>query len=294
MRLYLAGLSVGSRRTMRDALRLIARLVEGDATEMTLRWQDLDYGHASAVRAALAERFAPATCNKALSAMRGVLRTAFRLSMMGADRMARACAIQPVRGSRVQKGRAVPADELRRLFESCDPSTPAGARDAAALALLYGSGLRRAELVTLDLSDFDAATGALLIRGKGNKERRAFMTGRARAALEAWIARRGDAPGPLLLPVTRAGSVLARRMSGQAVADVVSRVVRRAMVGFLTPHDLRRSFIGDLLDAGADIVTVQALAGHADPRTTSRYDRRGDRAKRRAVELLHVPYAGVR
>jgi site-specific recombinase XerC len=73
------------------------------------------------------------------------------------------------------------------------------------LGLLYGGGLRRAEVVALDLSDFDAATGAITIKGKGNKERKGFVTNGSREALDAWLVFRGEEPGPLFMPVTKGG-----------------------------------------------------------------------------------------
>jgi integrase/recombinase XerD len=200
---YLAGLAPGSRRTQVAALRIIAMLVSPEATELTLAWHRLDYAHTSAIRSKLAERFAPATANRMLAATRGALKAAFKLGLMSADHMTRACAVDPIRGSRVMKGRALSKGELLALFEACDPSKAGGARNAALLGLLYGGGLRRAEVVALDLADFDAATGKLVIRGKGNKERTAWVTNGSRDALDAWLLYRGDEPGPLFMPVTR-------------------------------------------------------------------------------------------
>ena len=65
---------------------------------------------------------------------------------------------------------------------------------------------------------------------------------------------------------------------------------QQANMAPFTPHDLRRTFAGDLLDAGTDLATVQKLMGHADTNTTVGYDRRGEQAKRSAVKKLHVPY----
>jgi site-specific recombinase XerD len=74
------------------------------------------------------------------------------------------------------------------------------------------------------------------------------------------------------------------------VLYLVRRRADSADVSSFSPHDLRRSFISDLLDSGIDLSTVQQLAGHAQVQTTARYDRRGEVVKQRAATILHVPY----
>lgn len=82
-------------------------------------------------------------------------------------------------------------------------------------------------------------------------------------------------------------------MTDQGVLYILQRRAEEAGIASFTPHDLRRTFIGDLLEAGADISTVQKLSGHANVQTTAGYDRRGEEAKRRAADLINLPERGL-
>jgi site-specific recombinase XerD len=111
-------------------------------------WAAIRYQHAQAVRAKLAETYSPATVNKALSALRGVLRESWRLGLVTAEDYHRASDLEAVRGETLPRGRALGAGELAALMSACCMDAgPSGARDAALLALLYGGGLRRSEAV---------------------------------------------------------------------------------------------------------------------------------------------------
>lgn len=293
-RVYLASLSEGSRRTMRAALENIADLVSsGRADALTLPWHEIRYQHTAAIRAALAELYAPATANKTLSALRGVIKECWRLGYIGAEERDRACDLSPVRGKTLPKGRALTSGERKALFEWCaeDEKRARGARDAALLAVLYVCGLRRGEVPGLDLSDFDPDTGELKVRhGKGNNQRIVYATGGAGEAIQGWIAHRGEESGPLFWPVLKNDKPTKRRISDQTVYDVLRRLKEATGSKSFSPHDFRRTFVSDLIDARGDISVAQQLAGHASPETTARYDRRGEKAKKAAAEELHVPY----
>lgn len=290
---YLAQLAPNSRRAVRNDLNRIAAILSNGAADLRgIPWHRVRYEHVSAIRQRLAEEYAPASANRMLSSLRGVLRESWNLGLLTAEEYQRAIHVKPVKGSRLPAGRALTAGEIRTLFRTCaeDPR-PAGVRDAALLAVLYGAGVRRAEAVQLDLADFEPETGAVRVRsGKGNKDRLTYVQGLGCNAVEAWVDVRGREAGPLFVPIHRSGRIQRRRMREQSVYDILKRRAEAAGVPPFSPHDLRRSFAGDLLDAGADISTVQQLLGHASVITTQRYDRRGEATKRRAAGLLHVPY----
>jgi integrase/recombinase XerD len=292
---YLAGLnSQRSQRTQRQALEVIAELLTGAPDVLACNWAALRFQHTAAIRAQLAGRYAPATANRLLSALRGVLKAAWKLELMPAEDYYRARDLDPITGETLPAGRALPGGEIAALMVVCeDDTTPAGPRDAALIACMYPGGLRREEVVSLDLSDYDPESGALTVRhGKRNKARVTYLTNGAMRAMSDWLAIRGAEPGALFWPINKGGRPTPRRMTNQAVYNALAKRGELAKVKEFSPHDLRRTFISDLLDAGADIATVARLAGHASVTTTQRYDRRPEAAKQKAAGLLHLPYRG--
>lgn len=189
---YRDRLAPGSHRTMWAALETIAATCSGDRVGASeFPWHILRYEHTRKLRADLAARYAPATTNKLLAALRGVLKECWRLGLMSHAAYARATDLEAVSGSRVPTGRALSSGELTALLRTCETDPrPAGARDAAIFACMYPGGLRRAEVVFLDWGDYATASGALTVQaGKRNKGRIVYLTGGAARAMHQMIQR---------------------------------------------------------------------------------------------------------
>jgi site-specific recombinase XerD len=318
---YLASLPAETgRRTQAQALRVIAQVLGVDFDR--LNWGALRYQHTAVIRATLAQRYAPATANKILSALRQTLKQAWILGQMTAADYSRAIALEPVRGQTVPTGRELSPDEILALLTTCqkDKNQSSGTRDAAIIAILYAAGLRRDEVVKLRVENYEPETGRLVFTGQRDKQRSAYVTNGAADALNDWLKIRGTAAGALFVEISKSGKVLteqeskvvkpARTVNGmqvpnkkagrtiyrggaltaQAIYNMLLKRAQEAGIENFSPHDLRRTFITHLLAAGADIATVSKMAGHANVQTTARYDRSPEEAKRKAAELLHVPY----
>lgn len=170
--------------------------------------------------------------------------------------------------------RVLAAAELEALLEpslhGAQNGTPASItlRDDAMLELLYGSGLRVAELCGLGLSDLDLSNRSVTVWGKGDKQRRVPMSCAAAEALARYMS---SGRGALLEPASPIGSLFINRRGRQMTPRDVRRVLDRRSPVPTHPHALRHTYATHLLDGGADLRVVQELLGHASLRTTEIY-----------------------
>ncbi|MFQ3587870.1 MAG: tyrosine recombinase XerC [Fimbriimonadaceae bacterium] len=194
----------------------------------------------------------------------------------------------PYRRRRLPK--AVSQPQIDDLFDQPDPSrTPL--RDRALLELMYGAGLRAAEVVGLDRADVDLADCSARVRGKGSKERIVLFGNVCRDALARywdteWVppaAGSNDAPRS---PAFTNPS--GRRLTARTVQNVVKRwALAAGLPPETSPHKLRHSFATHLLDGGADLKTVQQLLGHESLATTQVYTHISIERLRSAVDRAH-------
>ena len=167
-------------------------------------------------------------------------------------------------------------DEIDKLLQAPDLSTPYGLRDRAMLEVLYSTGLRVSELLNLRIADVDMRIGCVRCIGKGDKERLVPIGRKAIEAVEHYLAlgrpqfARPSSPPPhnQVLFLTRIG----RRLSRVGIWKILHDYgVKLGLRGRLTPHKLRHSFATHLLEGGADLRSVQLMLGHADISTTQIY-----------------------
>lgn len=240
--------SDSSRRVMAQALRTLAGLLTGQDPQtvdfLALDWAALRRAHVDSLRPALAEQFAPATASRMLSALRGVLKEAWRMGRLSAEDYQRAVDL-PAAPRPAPRGRILPESDILALVNACKADqSPLGVRDAAILGLLYTAGLRRAEVVALDSQHFDPQTARLIVPGRDADQPHllALQGGALRALLDWWALAAGDT-GPLFMPMLKPGRIAPRRLSAQAVSDMLRKRAAAAGVAEFSHNDLRRTFL---------------------------------------------------
>ncbi len=232
---------------------------------------ELKYVDRSTVRSYLTQlhvaRKARATVQRKLSALRSFFRFLLREGYLDRN------PLTAVRSSKSEHRlpRFLNQGEIVRLIEAPDTSSLPGLRDRAILELLYSTGIRVSELVGLNVENLDLIGEVVKVRGKGKIQRMTPMGRYAAVALSDYLnspkRRRGSSPRDAVF-LNRSGA----RITTRSVARIVAKYVRQtALKTGISPHTLRHTFATHLLNAGADLRSIQELLGHKSLATTVIY-----------------------
>jgi site-specific recombinase XerD len=184
------------------------------------------------------------------------------------------------------------AEQVERLLNSPKIENEAGLRDKTILEVLFSTGLRVSELVSLNRDHIDLERREFSVRGKGDKVRVVFLSDAAAHWLERYLRTRKDHFKPLFIRYS--GSIDARkdgekmRLTVRSVQKIVETYAKRSGLSIdVTPHTLRHSFATDLLIAGADLRSVQEMLGHESIRTTQVYTHVTNKHLREVHQAFH-------
>lgn len=213
------------------------------------------------------QKLAKSTMSRKLSSLRSFFKYMVKHRFIAADPMV------GIRNPKqeIRQPRALNVDQAVSIMDSHVGAEPQDKRDLALVELLYGSGLRVSEAISLDMFDADISGGVVRVSGKGNKERLSPLSDAACKALDDYLAVRSELSPALeeqaLFVGNRGG-----RINRRQVNRILARMAEQAGVfGGVHPHMMRHSFASHMLQSGADMRSVQELLGHENLSTTQRY-----------------------
>ena len=288
--LYLNSLAPSGRRSMKSQLSSVLKLMDYIGDPTCFPWSNLKYVHIVKIKNILLEQGKAAnTINTTIAAINGVMRTAFNMGLLSADDYMRIKLIKRVNSHKLPVGRELKRSELKKMLACCKRDNDAlGVRDAAIIALMVSTGLRRSEVVALNIEDYDVNGGSLMVQqGKGNRQRNAFIVVPAKKLILKWMKLRSGAKDILFTRII-SGVPTDNKLSTQSIYNIIKARAEQAGIERCTPHDLRRTLVTRLLDTGIDINTVRQIVGHQDVNTTARYDRRDELNRDIVIRKLHI------
>ncbi|WP_447076972.1 tyrosine recombinase XerC [Vibrio alginolyticus] len=257
------GLSLHTQRNYKQQLETMARHL----AEMGLKdWSQVDAGW---VRQLAGKGMREGMKASSLATRLSSLRSFFDFLILRGEMSA-----NPAKGvSAPRKKRPLPknldVDEVSQLLE-VNEDDPLAVRDRAMMELMYGAGLRLAELVGVDVRDVQLRSGELRVIGKGDKERKVPFSGMATEWVGKWLRVRGDlaAPGEPALFVSKLGTRISHRSVQKRMAEWGQK---QSVASHISPHKLRHSFATHMLESSNNLRAVQELLGHENISTTQIY-----------------------
>ncbi len=218
--------------------------------------------------------YAPSTINLRLAAIRRLAYEASDCGLLSPDLAAGIRRVKGVRRLGVRVGNWLTAEEGKKLLATEKGDTLRSRRNRALLALLIGCGLRRAEVATLRLEDFQLREGHWVIadlRGKGGHIRTIPVPEWVKQAIDSWTLGANINAGPLLRSINKAGRIWGSGFTAKVIWAVVKTKAKSCGLLTVAPHDLRRTCARLCHQAGGELEQIQFLLGHVSIQTTERY-----------------------